>query len=230
MHGLGAFYELVVSCRGSADRATGYLTDISKIDAVVRAAAIPIIADALNGVSQPAPERVLDTLISTLQDRLDGAVDSVQWRLTPYYWLSMQAHARDSVLVSQQFEFAAAHRLHCAQFGDNRNREIFGRCNNPNAHGHNYRLQVTIAVPLDRAPFPLDRFEQIVIEHVINRFDHTNLNLDTEEFATLNPTVEHIAKVCHDLLLAPIDAAGATLRRVTVWETEKTSCTYPAGC
>jgi 6-pyruvoyltetrahydropterin/6-carboxytetrahydropterin synthase len=229
MHGLGAYYELVVRCRGVADRATGFLTNISNIDTGVREAAIPIIEDAYRSQAHP-PEKVLSTLVSALGQRLQGMLVSVQWRLTPYYWLSMQVDAPDSVLVSQQFEFAAAHRLHCEQFGDNRNRELFGRCNSPNGHGHNYRLQVTIAVPLARAPFPIERLEQVVVEHVIDRFDHTHLNLDTDEFAQLNPTVEHIAKVCHDLLLAPIKATGATLSRVTVWETEKTSCTYPAGC
>jgi 6-pyruvoyltetrahydropterin/6-carboxytetrahydropterin synthase len=64
---------------------------------------------------------------------------------------------------------------------------------------------------------------------VVERFDHTHLNLDTAEFAEVNPSVERIARVCHDLLARRLAEAGAELDHVTVWETEKTRCTYPAG-
>jgi 6-pyruvoyltetrahydropterin/6-carboxytetrahydropterin synthase len=70
--------------------------------------------------------------------------------------------------------------------------------------------------------------EAIVMREVIDRFDHRHLNADCAEFAALNPSVENIARVCHGLLDAPVRSGGARLRRVTVWETEKTSATYPA--
>ena len=79
------------------------------------------------------------------------------------------------------------------------------------------------------APDCIARLETLVRETVVDRFDHTHLNLDTDEFAELNPSVEHIARVCHALLADPVRAAGGCLEQVTVWETEKTSCTYPAG-
>ena len=75
--------------------------------------------------------------------------------------------------------------------------------------------------------FGLGQLEEIVIREIIARFDHKNLSVEAAEFANLNPSVEHITKVCHDLLVGPIRLAGARLERVTVWETEKTSCTYP---
>ena len=138
----------------------------------------------------------------------------------------------DRFSISQQFEFAAAHRLHCADLSEAENRRVFGKCNNPHGHGHNYRLEVAVSVPMPAegqwAGFGLPDLERIVGERVVERFDHTHLNLDTPEFARLNPSVENIARVCHDLLADPIAAAGAALDHVTVWETEKTSCTYPA--
>jgi 6-pyruvoyltetrahydropterin/6-carboxytetrahydropterin synthase len=141
----------------------------------------------------------------------------------------MTTRAPDRVLVSQQFEFSASHRLHVREFSDQRNREIFGKCNNPNGHGHNYCIEVTISRAIDdpRA-ISVSQLERIVNETVILRFDHKHLNLDTKEFAALNPSVENIAKVCFELLVDPIGGAGGEVKRVTVWETEKTSCTYPA--
>ena len=137
----------------------------------------------------------------------------------------------DRFQISQQFDFAAAHRLHSPALDEQRNRETFGKCNNPNGHGHNYRLQVDASASLSDTPerpkLDLAVLERIVNEQVIQRFDHTHLNLDTPEFATLNPSVEHIAKVCHDLLIQPIDHAGGRLELVTIWETDRTSCSYP---
>ena len=139
----------------------------------------------------------------------------------------MQVTAQHQLAISQQFEFSASHRLHVPSISDAENRRVFGKCNNPHGHGHNYRLEVAVAKPLD-APFSLATLERIVDQSVIQRFDHKHLNLDTTEFASLNPSVENIAKVCFDLLRGPIDAAGGSLQRVKLWETEKTCSTYPA--
>jgi 6-pyruvoyltetrahydropterin/6-carboxytetrahydropterin synthase len=154
----------------------------------------------------------------------------VTWWLSPFYSLTMETHSMDRVLIGQQFDFAAAHRLHCPDLDEQTNREVFGKCNNANGHGHNYRVGVTASVELDGQPprFRLADLERLVDDRIIDRFDHTHLNLDTDEFAGLNPSVEHIAKVCHDLLREPIAAAGGQLEHVTVWETDKTWCRYPA--
>ncbi len=132
----------------------------------------------------------------------------------------------DHVQISRQCEFAAAHRLHSPDLSAEENLSTFGKCNNPSGHGHNYRLEAVVSVPLDASAFGFEQLRDLVQEHVIQRFDHKHLNLDTEEFARLNPSVEHIAKVCHDVLVGPVAKAGGRLKQVTVWETEKTSCTY----
>jgi 6-pyruvoyltetrahydropterin/6-carboxytetrahydropterin synthase len=232
MRGLGAYYELSVCCEGEIDPLSGYLINIAEIDQAVRDRAVPLIERAVRSRSEERPAALLRHIIDELQAALSRPVRSVTWRLTPFYSLCMERASMDRFLMSQQFDFAAAHRLHCPRLSDEENRRLFGKCNNPHGHGHNYRLEVVIAQPLPPEghppALPLPELERIVDEAVIRRFDHTHLNLDTAEFADLNPSVEHIARVCHGLLADHIAAAGAELRHVTVWETEKTRCTYPA--
>jgi 6-pyruvoyltetrahydropterin/6-carboxytetrahydropterin synthase len=239
MLGVGAHHELEVVCRGNPDPVTGYMMNISVIDKAVRDVALPMIQRVIDETQSPQivdPGQALARIVPALQPKLGQSVVSVCWRLSPYYWVAMTASNLNRVFISQQFEFAAAHRLHVDSYSDARNREIFGKCNNPNGHGHNYRIEATVSVPLvtdglmDRMQehFTLADLEQIVDETIIQRFDHKHLNLDTLEFATLNPSVEHIAKVCHDLLVEPVRSGGGTLARVTIWETQKTRATYPA--
>ena len=126
--------------------------------------------------------------------------------------------------LSCQFEFAAAHRLNDPDLTAEENLALFGKCNRPNGHGHNYRLEVAVLPP--HGPlFGMADLERVVAGPVLDRFDHRNLNVDCAEFATLNPTVENIAAVCFDLLRPMLAEEGVTLQRVTVWETAKTSAT-----
>src|SRR6185503_14035284 len=98
----------------------------------------------------------------------------------------------ESISIRQSFEFSAAHRLHVEGLDDATNRRIFGKCNNPTGHGHNYRVDVTVVVALDdQARLTLRDLERIVAEQVIDRFDHKHLNRDTAEFASVNPSVEN---------------------------------------
>lgn len=232
MPGLGAYYELSVSCTGEIDPDTGYLINIAEIDQAVRSRAVPLVEEAIRSRSGDAPACVLGRITAALQATLSQPVRSVTWRLTPFYSLTLETAHMQRFLTRQQFDFAAAHRLHCSHLSEDENRRLFGKCNNPHGHGHNYRLEVVVSQPMPEAGrparLPLPELERIVDTEVVRRFDHTHLNLDTPEFADLNPSVEHIARVCHDLLAEPIAAAGAELSHVTVWETEKTRCTYPA--
>lgn len=237
MRGLGLFCELVVTLSGVPDRGTGYLVNISQIDRAVRDRVVPMLAQAIAQRETAALAGLLRSSLATLEAALDSAteggrkVNQLRWNLTPYYWLAMTAAAHDRVLMGQSFEFAAAHRLHVDSLSAEANREVFGKCNNPSGHGHNYRVEVTVEIPVDasgESAFTLQRLERIVDETIISRFDHKHLNLDTAEFRSVNPSVENIARICHGLLMEPLRADGAQLRRVTVWETEKTSSSYPA--
>lgn len=237
MSGLGRHYELEVRCRGDIDPLTGYFTDIKTVDRAVRAAAIPLLARACETDPAIPPEHALAAIVEPLARALHPArLAAVRLFLSPYYSVEIGAQDVSTALLRQQFEFAAAHRLHVPTLSDEENRRLFGRCNNPSAHGHNYRIEpcVEVRVGAER-PFTLLDLERLTKAAVIDRFDHTNLNTDTEEFGEgskgrLNPSVENIARVCYDRLAAALAASNlpGKLRSVTVWETDKTSCTYPA--
>lgn len=131
------------------------------------------------------------------------------------------------VELTQCFEFSASHRLHVPHLSEEENRRVFGKCNNPGGHGHNYQVEVTVAgdvSPKTGAVLPLPEFESIVKREVIDRFDHKHLNTDTLEFAELNPSVENIARRVWELLEGKV--SPAKLRRVRVWETAKTYAEY----
>ena len=228
---LAVFYAIDVHCRGEADPQTGYLIGIREIDEAVREFILPLLEEAVRAPTGAAPPHLLRRMVEAIRPPLGNLLWRVHWHLTPTYGLSMMNQSTDRVLISQQFEFAAAHRLHCRGLSEEENHRIFGRCNNPSGHGHNYRLEVTAATQLpengDAPALTLPQLEQIVDERIVERFDHTNLNVDVDDFHDLNPSVEHITKRCHDLLKTPIAEAGGELVRVTVWETEKTRCTYP---
>ncbi|MBI5763615.1 MAG: 6-carboxytetrahydropterin synthase [Planctomycetes bacterium] len=131
------------------------------------------------------------------------------------------------VELTQCFEFSASHRLHVPTLSAEENRRVFGKCNNPNGHGHNYQVEVTVAgevSPESGAVLPLPQFESIVKHEVIDRFDHKHLNTDTADFAARNPSVENIAHRIWELLEAKV--SPARLRRVRVWETAKTYAEY----
>jgi 6-pyruvoyltetrahydropterin/6-carboxytetrahydropterin synthase len=123
--------------------------------------------------------------------------------------------------------FNAAHRLHNPAWDEARNQQVFGKCNNPNYHGHNYNLEVRLTGPVDPETgyvFDLKALSDVIKREVLNRFDHRNLNLDTEDFRNLNPTAENIAVVIWNRLRA---ALPATLKlAVTLFETDRNFVEY----
>ncbi len=133
------------------------------------------------------------------------------------------------VAVYRKEHFNAAHRLYNKSWSDERNDAVFGLCNNPNYHGHNYELVVRVTGEPDVETgyvIDLKLLSDIIREEVIQRFDHKNLNLDTAEFAALNPTAENIVIVIYNLLRPRLDA-GLELS-VRLYETERNFVQYPA--
>ena len=137
--------------------------------------------------------------------------------------------SQQKVAVFRKEHFNAAHRLHNSQWDEATNDSVFGKCNNPNFHGHNYDLIVkVIGVPDAVTGFVVDMkvLSDLVQEHVISKFDHKNLNLDVPEFAALNPTAENIAIIIYNLLRAHIDEKHEL--QVRLYETERNFVEYPA--
>src|SRR5690606_11729245 len=107
------------------------------------------------------------------------------------------------VKVTRKEHFNAAHRLFHPEWSDEKNADIFGKCSNPNFHGHNYELLVSLTGTPDPKTgfvFDLKHLSDLIREHVILKFDHRNLNLDTPYFKDRNPTAENIAVVIWEIL------------------------------
>ena len=129
--------------------------------------------------------------------------------------------------LTRRYPFSASHRLHSDLLSSEANAELFGKCNNPYGHGHNYVLRITLRAEADASLLSdLRDFERVVDAAVIQPFDHKHLNVEVPEFANLNPSVENIAMVAYRKLRGPLATAGLTLDAVTVWETPRTWCEY----
>ncbi|HMJ68084.1 MAG TPA: 6-carboxytetrahydropterin synthase [Cyclobacteriaceae bacterium] len=133
------------------------------------------------------------------------------------------------VAVSRKEHFNAAHRLHNPNWSDEKNQRVFGKCNNPNYHGHNYEVIVTLIGEPDPETgyvFDMKELSDIIRDNVTGKFDHKNLNLDTEYFKDLNPTAENIAIVIWRILRQRIDNKYEI--KVRLFETERNIVDYPA--
>ncbi|GIW78101.1 MAG: hypothetical protein KatS3mg104_3164 [Phycisphaerae bacterium] len=224
----GCFFVLRITLAGSVDPVSSYLRSITDIDREVRDKAIPFLQNLwFEGRCDPA------TVLKGLKDRLSeswrgSSLEKIEWILTPYHSVEWISSEPQMIRVSQKFEFSAAHRLHNPSLSDEENRRLFGKCNNPYGHGHNYELEVTLAGDPDTTGvlMPLSILEKIVHQQVIDPLDHKFLNLEVEAFKTCNPSVENIARVIFGWLQSPLKQPNCRLDRVTVWETPKTWATY----
>jgi len=132
------------------------------------------------------------------------------------------------VAVFRKAHFNAAHRLHNPNWSAEKNDEVFGLCNNPSYHGHNYELEVKVMGEVDPETgylIDLKILKDIIYEEVELRFDHKNLNVDTEEFKHLNPTAEHICYVIWKLLRARLDEKYDL--QIRLYETPRNYVEYP---
>lgn len=133
------------------------------------------------------------------------------------------------VSVFRKEHFNAAHRLHNPEWDEATNQKVFGKCNNPNYHGHNYDLEVKLIGEIDPRTgyvYDMKKLSDLIKEKVLKQFDHKNLNLDTQYFKNLNPTAENIAVVIFNILRKEIDAAIDL--KIRLYETERNFVEYPA--
>ncbi len=220
---LSPFLCLRATLQGEPHPTTGYLCDIKLIDDRIA----QVIRQLIEEGHTANPSLTENHLLSLIENRLPReflpGVKLIQLQLksSSYCCFTLDCENPHMVQYTEQFEFSAAHRLHCPNLTDDQNRTLFGKCNNPNGHGHNYVVEVTVSNPQEAWDFPHRlHLMNIVKETVIDRFDHKHLNEDTAEFREVNPTVENITQVIWNLLeksLQPLD-----LVEVKVYETPKT--------
>ena len=135
----------------------------------------------------------------------------------------------NKVAVYRKEHFNAAHRLNNPDWDETTNKRVFGKCNNPHFHGHNYELVIKVTGEPDaQTGYVIDMkvLSEIVQDNVIERFDHKNLNEDTVEFKNLNPSAENIAIVIYNILREKIELKFDL--QVRLYETERNFVDYPA--
>lgn len=210
---------------GQPDPVTGYLCNIKIIDDVLQRIVldylIPTYWKSPNGMT---PAETLRTIAREVGERwaaqpdANGRIVALELEVTPYLYYSLLIEAPAMVRLTQQFEFSAAHRLHCPQLSEHENFRVFGKCNHPSGHGHNYVVEVSVETDGDQSALP--HLESVVKRVVIDRLDHKHLNDDIEYFRHINPTVENIAEAVLEWLTPELKPLN--LQRVRVYETPKT--------
>ncbi|RBW60403.1 6-carboxytetrahydropterin synthase [Tenacibaculum sp. E3R01] len=131
------------------------------------------------------------------------------------------------VTVHRKAHFNAAHRLYNKEWSDEKNIEIFGKCNNPNYHGHNYELIVSLSGEIDKETgyvYDLGKLKELIKTEIEDVFDHKNLNLDVKEFMNINPSAENIAVVIYNKLRLKIENEFDL--KITLYETPRNYVTY----
>ena len=132
-----------------------------------------------------------------------------------------------NVTVTRRLRFNAAHRVHNPELSDDENRRLFGKCNNPNWHGHNYVLEVSVTGPIDaRTGYVVDlgQLKKIVEHELIEQVDHRNMNVDVPFMRGINPTAENIVVACWRVIEPHV--APARLTRLVLHETENNWVEY----
>lgn len=244
-HGHGHDYVLETTVAGEIDPATGMVVNIAELKPLIyHQVVVPLDGQYLTAEHPLLGGRIPCTewLARWCWDQLTAAISAVGMparlvrvllRECRTLWAECVPYpARDGsetpmVTLTRVYEFSAAHRLHSNTLSASENRELFGKCNNPHGHGHNYVLEVTVGgEPDPDTGFVTDlpALDGAVEELIVQRYDHRHLNLDVEEFATLNPTSENLVRVIWQRLQPALPPGH--LRRITIRETERNIFSY----
>ena len=235
-NGLAMFFELGVKLTGDVETATGFVVNVTDIDKNVLEYVVPIFAERIKKYFRQSKHigflQIAELLKSgwgQLEKKLStensaAKLSELSLNLNPFRKVAVNCEDCEMIYFSEKFEFAAMHKLWNDDFSDERNLKVFGRCANPAGHGHNYVVDVTVKMPTSNDGFRIGDFERIVDNEFIKLVDHKNLNLDVVEFQRKNPTVENIAIFAWDKLAGRF--GEATLHCVTIWENDRTYCSY----
>ena len=230
--GLAIFLELSVEVTGRVVPATGFVVNVTEIDKAVREFAVPIFTGRIKQDFNRAKHIGLSEIAGLLRSAWDQLADKfgtaslseLSLKLNPFRKIALDSKDLDMIYFCEKFEFAAMHKLWNDEFSEQHNLEVFGKCANPTGHGHNYIVEIMLQMPANREDFRIGDFERIVDDEFIKLVDHKNLNADVDQFGKTNPTVENIAGLAWNQLTGKF--GQARLHRVTVWETDKTYCSY----
>lgn len=242
----GHNYVLEVSVAGPVDPVDGMVINIKDVDAALKALLADIDHRMLNSMPEfsgalPTTEKLAQALWQRLlraplqAGKAGAAARYVALKLEEHPGLYVELDGGNPAMVylTRAIEFAASHRLHTDKLSAAENLRLYGKCNNPHGHGHNYVAEVTVRGEPDGVSgvaVDLEKFERLLKDEIDARFDHKHLNLDTEFFRERVPTAENIAIVIWDLLKDRIPqcrSGGAVeLHRVRLIETARSWFDY----
>lgn len=230
--GHGHNYVVEAAVAGRVDPVTGMVVNIVAVDAALKA-----VVGALSDRHLTYEVEAFRTTPPTLENiarHVAGAFresfTAPEARLTrlcvweaPSLWAAWEEDLGETMLLTRTLDFAAAHRLHAPGLSDAENLAIFGKCNNPHGHGHNYGVEVTVSGvpdPVTGMLVDLAALDAVLEREIMQRYDHRHLNLDTDDFRETNPTSENLTLAIWRHLKDQIPAP-ARLHRVVVRETER---------
>lgn len=215
--------ELWFTFRAEGPLEHAMIVNVSRIKQALRDA-----VGAGRTFSQPPTMAIFDWAWAELENRFAGCrLTALALKLNASLTLTRHAEEPAMLELTTSYELAASHRLTSPGLDQAENETIYGKCANPSGHGHNYQLEVTLSGTPDPQTgqiLPLDQIDRVVREHIIEPFDHKNLNHDTTEFKDLTPTVENMVQVFYHILRDKF--APTRLQRLRIWETPKTYAEY----
>lgn len=225
----GHNYTLACTVEGSMDPRAQWVVDIKEIDRELKARVVALydqksINDQVPGFETRAP--TMENILLDIGRRLSGlhpkvALVRLELQETPRLKAELDMNKPTEIVLTRTYEFAAAHRLHVPTLSEQENRDLFGKCNNPMGHGHNYLLEVSVEGkpdPESGMAVDLAELDRIVNAEIVDRYDHKSLNDDVPEFAGRNPSSEVVTQE----IFRRLDAALPwTLVRVRLHETAR---------
>ena len=228
------FFALWLELASKVDQQTGFVVNVSEIDSTVRRLAVPVFEKRVQEKFAHSKTLSLDDLKELLCESWkvlnlsfsQGQIESLAISVNPYIFIKIKSQEPKVVIYSEKFEFAAMHRLWNNEFSEAKNYESFGKCANPNGHGHNYIVEVQVSYPVG-SDFAIGDFGKIVKENFIDIVDHMNLNVDVEGLKGKIPTVENITTYGWSCLDGKFN--NIKLQKITVWESDRTYCSYSGG-
>lgn len=223
-HGHGHNYVLYVTVAGQVDPATGMVINITDLKRIVNGVLEQFDHKHLNEDTpyfreqQPTTENLVRVLWGLIASALPAQVRLYRLRLYENDDLFAEYYGGESASFSRRYQFAAAHRLHSAELSAEQNQALYGKCNNPAGHGHNYRFEVTVEGPVDPATGMVINLVDLdaVVQPLLDELDHTHLDRQHAFFQRHPSTGENIVRYLWQRLAA---ALGERLRWIRLWET-----------
>ncbi|MCH8274118.1 MAG: 6-carboxytetrahydropterin synthase [Armatimonadetes bacterium] len=231
----GHDYALEATVEGPVNPQTGMVINIKDVDAILHNRIVEKFN--LKSINDEVPEfktlpPSLENLASFIWNKLSDWPGDIQLSRvclyeTPALFTDVTMQGGElKVTLTRVYEFCASHRLHSPDLSENENREVFGKCNNPHGHGHNYELEVTVCGPIDPVTgmmADLEKIDHVVDAEVVDRYDHKHLNIDLPELSGLIPTTEIMTRVIWKRLVGKLPAK---LERIMLRETARSSFEY----